>query len=411
MALSEIQIKKAKAAERPYKLADGEGLFLLVQKNGSKLWRLKYRYHGKEKLLSFGAYPEVGIAAARELKRAAKGVLAEGRDPMVHKPGRDFEEAKTFRAIATMWHENRASSLNPAHAKRVWSRMEQDVLPVLGELMMHEITPPEVLKVIRKIEERGALDISRRAKQCIGQVFQFAIASGLCDSDPTAHLRGALKPRPRVKHMAKLPLAQLPELIIKMERYQEEGERRSEITRAALTFALLTWVRTKELRFAKKHEFEGLVGDSPVWRIGADRMKMGREHIVPLSRQAASLAQDMISKSEGEYVFPGQKPKMPLSENTMIYGLYRLTGDKLFTASGVWRAPGRMSSWSRSANHRCGSADIMKTGSNCNWHTAKRTKFAEHTMLPNISLLGVQCCRIGQTSSIPSAAKRKTLLF
>lgn len=132
MALSEIQIKKAKAAERPYKLADGEGLFLLVQKNGSKLWRLKYRYHGKEKLLSFGAYPEVGIAAARELKRAAKGVLAEGRDPMVHKPGRDFEEAKTFRAIATMWHENRASSLNPAHAKRVWSRMEQDVLPVLG---------------------------------------------------------------------------------------------------------------------------------------------------------------------------------------------------------------------------------------------------------------------------------------
>ncbi|WP_249171964.1 site-specific integrase [Erythrobacter sp. JK5] len=124
--------------------------------------------------------------------------------------------------------------------------------------------------------------------------------------------------------MAKLPLAQLPELIIKMERYQEEGERRSEITRAALTFALLTWVRTKELRFAKKHEFEGLVGDLPVWRIGADRMKMGREHIVPLSRQAASLAQDMISKSEGEYVFPGQKPKMPLSENTMIYGLYRL---------------------------------------------------------------------------------------
>jgi integrase len=324
MALSEIQIKKAKAAERPYKLADGEGLFLLVQKNGSKLWRLKYRYHGKEKLLSFGAYPEVGIAAARELKKVAKGVLAEGRDPMVHKPGRDFEEAKTFRAIATMWHENRASSLNPAHAKRVWSRMEQDVLPVLGELMMHEITPPEVLKVIRKIEERGALDISRRAKQCIGQVFQFAIASGLCDSDPTAHLRGALKPRPRVKHMAKLPLTQLPELIIKMERYQEEGERRSEITRAALTFALLTWVRTKELRFAKKNEFEDLAGVSPVWRIGADRMKMGREHIVPLSRQAASLAQDMISKSEGEYVFPGQKPKMPLSENTMIYGLYRL---------------------------------------------------------------------------------------
>ena len=151
MALSEIQIKNAKAAERPYKLADGEGLFLLVKGNGSKLWRLKYRYRGKEKLLSFGAYPDVGIAAARELKTLAKAALAEGKDPMVHKPGRDFEPERTFKAVAEMWHKNRKSSLDPAHAKRVWSRMERDVIPVLGERMMHEITPPEVLGVIRNI--------------------------------------------------------------------------------------------------------------------------------------------------------------------------------------------------------------------------------------------------------------------
>ncbi|WP_234003131.1 integrase arm-type DNA-binding domain-containing protein [Erythrobacter sp. SAORIC-644] len=242
MALSEMQIKKAKASDRPYKLADGEGLFLLVQRNGSKLWRLKYRFRGKEKLLSFGPYPDIGIASARELKKLAKATLAQGKDPMVHKPGRDFEEERTFRSVASMWHRNREDSLDPAHATRVWSRLERDVLPVLGEMMMHEITPPEVLKVIRKIEERGALDISRRAKQGIGQVFQFAIASGICETDPTAHLRGVLKSRPRVRHMSKLPLAELPDLLTKIDQYEEEGERRSEITRAALEFALLTWV-------------------------------------------------------------------------------------------------------------------------------------------------------------------------
>lgn len=324
MPLSEIQIKKAKAEERAYKLSDGEGLFLLINPSGSKLWRLKYRHCRKEKLLSFGAYPEIGIAAARQLRSLAKAALAEGKDPIVHKPGRDFEAEKIFRAVAMMWHRNRESSLNPAHAARVWSRLERDVLPFLGDLMMHEITPPIVLDVIRRIEERGALDISRRAKQGIGQIFQFAIASGLCESDPTAHLRGALKPRPRVRHMAKVPLAQVPELLSKIDRYQEDTGRRSEITRDALTFALLTWVRTRELRFATKREFEDLDGKAPVWRIAPERMKMGREHIVPLSRQAAVIARCMIESAPGDYIFPGQKPQLPLSENTMIYGLYRL---------------------------------------------------------------------------------------
>jgi integrase len=364
MALSEIQIKKAKATDRPYKLADGEGLYLLVQRNGSKLWRLKYRFRGKEKLLSFGPYPDIGIAAARELKKLAKATLVEGRDPMVHKPGRDFEDEKTFRAVAAMWHQNRECSLDPAHAKRVWSRLERDVLPQLGDLMMHEITPPEVLKVIRKIEERGALDISRRAKQGIGQVFQFAIASGMCDTDPTAHLRGALKPRPRVQHMSKLPLSELPELQIKIDRYQEEGDRRSEITRAALKFALLTWVRTKELRFATKSEFESLDGKNPVWRIAADRMKMRREHIVPLSSQAAALIRDMMSKADGDYVFPGQKPRQPISENTMIYGLYRLGYHGRQTVHGF---RGLASTWANEQLVEVGQPAIWMRRYNADW--------------------------------------------
>ncbi len=324
MALKDLQARNAVPRERAYKLGDGEGLYLLVQPNGSKLWRMKYRFSGREKLLSFGAYPGVGIAAARDLRQQAKANLALGKDPSVHRPGRDYEDEYTFQAVAKRWHDNRKYSLDPDHAVRVWSRLERDVFPALGHLMMTEIKAPDVLNVVRKIEERGALDISRRAKQGIGQVFRFAVASGICESDPTTHLQGALKPRPRVQHMAKLPIAQLPILLSKIDGYQEEGVRRSEITRAALNFALLTWVRTKELRFATKHEFEDLDGPSPVWRIGADRMKMKRDHIVPLSSQAAAIARSRIAAVAGDFVFPGAKYHQPLSENTMLYALYRL---------------------------------------------------------------------------------------
>lgn len=324
MPLTETQAKNAKPRERAYKLADSEGLFLLVQPNGTKLWRMKYRVAGKEKLLSFGAYPALGIAAARDKRKAAKALLAEGKDPMKAKGEVISENGDTFYMVAKRWHENRQSALNPAHAERVWSRMERDVFPSLGQKLIHEITAPEVLDMIRRIETRGALDISRRAKQGVGQVFQFAIACGLASSDPTAHLSGALKPRPRVKHMSRLPLVEIPAFLEKLRAYQEEGDRRSAITRDAVLFALLTWVRTKELRLAVKSEFENLDGTEPVWRISAARMKMGREHLVPLSAQAALIARKMVSAATGDYLFPGTHPDKPLSENTMIYALYRL---------------------------------------------------------------------------------------
>lgn len=324
MPLTETQAKNAKPRERAYKLADSEGLFLLVQPNGTKLWRMKYRVAGKEKLLSFGAYPALGIAAARDKRKAAKALLAEGKDPMKAKGEVISENGDTFYMVAKRWHENRQSALNPAHAERVWSRMERDVFPSLGQKLIHEITAPEVLDMIRRIETRGALDISRRAKQGVGQVFQFAIACGLASNDPTAHLSGALKPRPRVKHMSRLPLVEIPAFLEKLRAYQEEGDRRSAITRDAVLFALLTWVRTKELRLAVKSEFENLDGTEPVWRIPAARMKMGREHLVPLSAQAALIARKMVSAATGDYLFPGTHPDKPLSENTMIYALYRL---------------------------------------------------------------------------------------
>ena len=324
MPLTDTQVRTAKPAERAYKLADSGGLFLLVQPNGTKLWRMKYRVAGKEKLLSFGAYPGVGIAAARDKRNAAKVQLSEGTDPMKAKDDAKPAGGNTFFEVAERWHMNRKSSLNPAHADRIWSRMERDVFPELGQKPIDEITPPDVLEMIRKIEARDALDISRRAKQGVGQVFQFAIACGLTSNDPTAHLRGALKPRPRVQHMSRVPLSELPSLLEKLRAYREEGDRRSAITRDALLFALLTWVRTKELRFAVKSEFEGLGGKEPLWRIPASRMKMGREHLVPLSAQAAQIVQRRFSEATGDFVFPGGHPDKPLSENTMIYGLYRL---------------------------------------------------------------------------------------
>ena len=324
MSLSELQVRNSKPRERVYKLADSEGLYLLVQPNGSRLWRLKYRYSGKEKVLSFGPYPRIGLAAARDKKTAAKALLLEGRDPMQYKADVFPENAKTFLKIAERWHENRKSALIPAHAERVWSRMERDVFPFLGSRLINEITPPDVLEMIRKIEARGALDISRRAKQGVGQVFQFAIACGEASSDPTAHLRGALKPRPRVKHMSRLPLSEVPTLVQNVRAYCEDGDRRTAITRDALMFALLTWVRTKELRFASKQEFEGIGGSSPLWRIPSERMKMGREHLVPLSAQAEAMAKRMIESARADYIFPGASKEKSLSENTMIYALYRL---------------------------------------------------------------------------------------
>ena len=176
--MKELQIKGARSKDRPYKLADGEGLFLLVKPNGSKLWRLKYRFQGKEKLLSFGAYPDIGISAARELRAIAKGTLAKGRDPMVVKPRKDSGDGETLKSAAKLWHRNRESSLDPAHAKRVWSRLERDVFPSLGDMPLQDISPPDVLRVIRKIEERGALDISRRAKQSPGSNPSWGKAGG-----------------------------------------------------------------------------------------------------------------------------------------------------------------------------------------------------------------------------------------
>lgn len=327
MPLKELEVKYATKRQRPYKLSDGDGLHLLVQPSGSKLWRLKYRFDGKEKLLSFGKYPVVTLAVARERRLEAKRLLDQGKDPAEVKKQKKREKAalKLFEPIARAWHKNRVAGLDPAHAMRIINRMERDVFPIIGNRRIVEITAPEILDMIRLVEARGALDVSRRLKQGVSQVFRFAIASGWAKADPTLGLNDALKPKPPVKHMARVPLTEFPKLVRAIMAYDgEDTPRRREITRDALLFTLMTWVRTSETRFAAWDEFENLEGPDPLWRLSSERMKMEREHLVPLPRQAVELLRRRRRETNGDYVFPGLKLDKPISENTMIYACYRM---------------------------------------------------------------------------------------
>jgi len=323
MPLTDLEIKYATPRKSPYKLFDGRGLYLLVQPGGTKLWRMKYRFDGKEKVLNFGKYPEVAAAVARQKRADAKAALKEGVDPGVSLARPDAPT--TFEPIARAWHANRAESLDAAHASRVIRRMERDAFPALGARPIDEINAPEILEVIRVVEARGALDISRRLKQGIGQVFRFAIASGWATTDPTVSLNDALRPKPKVRHRARVSLAELPELVSAIQNYDGEADRRRrETTRDAMLFTLLTWARTSETRFCEWYEFEDLEGENPLWRISAERMKMEREHLVPLSSQVAEMLLRRKRASNDRFVFPGEKPNKPISENTMIYACYRL---------------------------------------------------------------------------------------
>jgi len=322
MALKELEARYATKRSKDYKLADGEGLYLLVRPNGSKLWRMKYRFDDKEKLLSFGRYPDVGLAAARLRRAEAKVALGQGIDP----GAKDAPvKGKTFEHAARAWHTNRLASLDPGHAARLLTRLERDAFPAFGHHDLREITSADVLAMVRKVEARGALDVSRRLKQHVSQIFRFSIPQGWADKDPADVLTDLLKPKPRVRHMARVGMAELPALVRAIDAYDgDETPKRRAITRAALMFTLLTWARTNETRLARWDEFEGLEGREPVWRIPASRMKMEREHLVPLARPVVALLSAVRELSRGDYVFSGDKLEKPISQNTMIYGCYRM---------------------------------------------------------------------------------------
>ena len=321
MTLTIPDIKNAKLKDKAYKLADEKGLYLLIHPNGSKYWRLKYRFVKKEKTLALGVYPDVSLSEARSRREDARLNLRNGIDPGVVKKeqlsAKALKVENSFQSQALEWWQRQKGRWSEGHAQRVWLSLETDVFPHIGQRPITEITTPEVLAVIRKVEHRGALDVAGRVLQRCTAIFRFAIQSGRASYNPATELTGVLETR-KTKHRAALPRAELPEFLKRLSCYDGNA-----ITRLALRLLMLTFVRPGELRFAKWDEFDL---DNKVWRIPAERMKMGTEHIVPLSCQALAVLDELspITGSDN-YLFTGERSRLkPISENTMIYAMYRM---------------------------------------------------------------------------------------
>lgn len=321
MPLSDAKARNAKPKTKPYKIADGEGLFLLVTPSGSKYWRMRYFFGGKEKLLALGVYPDLSLADAREKRAQARKTLAAGRDPGQEKQESKrqslLSDANSFEVVASEWLENQKISWSERHYQTTRWQMETYVLPRIGHRPIIEIKALEVLEMLRELETKGILDTTRKMKQITGRVFMYAVATGRAERNPVPDLQGALK-TPVVKHRSYLTETELPEYLRKLEAYDGSVQ-----TKLALQLLLLTFVRTTELRAARWEEIDW---DKAEWRIPADRMKMREAHIVPLAKQAIiALRKQQELPGNREHVFPNEhNPSKFMSENTMLYALYRM---------------------------------------------------------------------------------------
>ncbi|WP_243311515.1 tyrosine-type recombinase/integrase [Fundidesulfovibrio agrisoli] len=319
--LTDIAVKNAKPGPKPYKMADERGLVLEVRPNGGKWWRLRYRFEGKEKMLSLGVYPDVALKEARERRDEARKLLANGVDPsQARKDGKalEAEQADTFEAVAREWHARIASSWTERTAKTNISRLELDVFPFLGRRQIKEISASELLAVLRRVESRGAEETARRLRTLCGQVFRYAVATGRCERDPASDLRGALS-KGKPKNFASITdPREVAALLRAIDGYSGTPE-----TQAALKLAPLTFVRPGELRRAEWSEFDL---EAAEWRIPAEKMKMREAHIVPLSKQAVAILRELQPLTgRGRYCFPsGRTQDRPMSENTINAALRRL---------------------------------------------------------------------------------------
>jgi integrase len=338
MPLTEARVRSAKSLEKPYKMSDRAGLYCLVSPAGSKLWRLKFRFDGKEKLLSLGEYPRISIADARRRRDAALAQLDEGIDPSAEKQKRkraiEGETSATFEAIAREWHANRLHEWTPKYGAQVLARLEADLFPAIGGKAIAKLEPREVLATLRTVEARGVLETTRRLKQYASAIFRYAIASGYCTHDPAAPLKGALKPPPRPVHHKALSRPDVGEFLVRLDAFEGALQ-----TRIALQMALLTAVRTNELRAARWTEFEYLDDElKALWRIPADRMKMREGHLVPLSRQTLSALKTLrAATGRSPWLFPGAGREQVMSNNTMLFALYRMGYHNRTTTHGFRR--------------------------------------------------------------------------
>ncbi|KWN79039.1 integrase [Burkholderia ubonensis] len=331
MPLTDVAVRAAKPRDKAYKLADGQGMYLEVMPNGSKYWRLKYRIDGKEKRMALGVYPAVTLLAARKARDEIKEQLRGGLDPSHEKKlaklQRSLSRVNSFEPVAREWHEKRKEAWSERHGVRIMKLLEREIFPSLGARPIDEISAPELLEVIRKIEARDAIELSHKAIQACSQIFRYAIATGRAERDPAPDLRGALKTR-TVVHMRRVSEAELPELMQKIDAYDGDYQ-----TRLALQFMALTFVRTSELRYAEWAEIDEKKKE---WRIPAEKMKMRAPHIVPLSKQALEVVAKLREvNGNSQYLFPSRSsPKKPMSENTILYALYRMGYHSRMTGHG-----------------------------------------------------------------------------
>lgn len=327
--LTDTAIRKAKTTTKPYKLADGRGMFLLVHPNGGRYWRMKFRVNGREKLLALGVYPDVSLADARQRRDDARKLLANGTDPGAAKKAakavlaaEGAQTANSFGTIAEEWLAKQAQGMAPATFKKARAMFDGMVFPWIGSRPIADIDAPEMLALLRRIEERGAHETAHRTKQRCGQVFRYAIATGRATRDPTADLRGALTPA-KVEHRAAITdPAKVGELLRAIEGYTGGF-----VVRCALQLAPLVFVRPGELRKAEWEEFDL---DAAVWRIPAQRMKMKDAHTAPLSSQAVAILRDLHPLTgSGRYVFPGARSaSRPMSDGAINAALRRMGFDK-----------------------------------------------------------------------------------
>jgi len=339
MKLSDPAARKAKPEAKPYKMADGGGLYLLVQPSGAKYWRLKYRYAGKEKTLAIGVYPDVSLADARERREQARKLLANGGDPGAIKQTQKREAkiaaANTFEAVAREWIENRANDWTPGHKALTLRTLEQDAFPSLGRRPIAEITPAELLDTVRAIEKRGALEIASRVLQRCSAVFRYGIATSRCNSNPATELRGALK-SPKRGHYTTIEKGGFPKLLRDIDSYQG-----SPLTTYALQLMALTFTRTSELIEAEWREIDL---DKAEWLIPTERMKMRRPHLIPLSQQAVAVLKEAAKLSgDRQYIFPNRNdPTKPASKAIILRALGRMGYTGKMTGHGFRSAASTM---------------------------------------------------------------------
>lgn len=333
MYLSDRTCKQAEFRERPYKLNDGDGMYLFVTPKRSKLWRMDYRFGDKRKTLALGIYPEVSLKEAREKRLAYRKQINDGIDPSaarrVARAQQVLDRTSSFETVAREWHSKRAINWTPAYVAQVMSVLERDFFPFIGDELTRTITPLRLLEVLRRIEARGALDALSDARTYAGQIFRYGIATGRAERDIAADLRDAF-PRHVPQNFNSLRPEQLPGFLRALNVHADGW-----CGRMGLQLLLLTLVRTTELRAAEWSEFnleEGL------WVIPARRMKKRREHIIPLSRQALALVNDIRKRSDDPiYLFPNQRRcKYPMmSENTMLNLVDELGYGELTTVHGL----------------------------------------------------------------------------